>query len=115
MEVEGFYVHTNHFLHPAMVEGAETGTRPFDVPYISSTTRMEVLSRAIENGGEPSDVSGILGLLSLHDRRPYSPCRHPEGDVHGVTLGTAVFQSPEKSMTLYHGNPCLRFRREYDI
>jgi len=54
-------------------------------------------------------------IRRFHDRRPYSPCRHPEGDVHGVMLGTAVFQSPEKSMTLYHGNLCLRFRREYDI
>ncbi|MBU8922554.1 MAG: C45 family peptidase, partial [Bacteroidales bacterium] len=43
LEVEGFYVHTNHFLHPAMVEGAEQ--RPYDVPYISSTTRMDVLTR----------------------------------------------------------------------
>ncbi|MCK4549607.1 MAG: hypothetical protein KAU49_05540 [Candidatus Krumholzibacteria bacterium] len=115
MEVEGFYIHTNHFLHPAMVEGGETGERPFDVPYISSTTRMEVLNQAVENGGEPSDVSGILGLLSLHEGRPYSPCRHPEGDVRGVTLGTAVFQSPEKSMTLFHGNPCLGLKREHSL
>ncbi|MEJ2721269.1 MAG: C45 family autoproteolytic acyltransferase/hydrolase [bacterium] len=47
--------------------------------------------------------------------RPYSPCRHPEGDVHGVTLGTAVFEAPARAMTLYHGNPCRGFRREYAI
>ncbi|UCF04110.1 MAG: hypothetical protein JSV33_09140 [bacterium] len=115
LEIEGFYVHTNHFLHPAMVGGGETGERPYDVPYISSTTRMEVLTRAVENGGEPSDVKGIIELLSLHEGRPYSPCRHPEGDVHGSTLGTAVFQSPEKSMVLFHGNPCSRLRRKYEI
>ena len=115
MDVEGFYIHTNHFLHPAMTEDGETGMRPFDVPYISSTTRMEVLSRAVENGGEPSDAEGILRLLSLHEGRPYSPCRHPQGDVRGVTLGTAVFQSPEKSMVLFHGNPCKGLRERYII
>lgn len=115
LEVEGFYIHTNHFLHPAMLEGGESGRRPYDVPYISSTTRMEVLTRAVEQGGEPSDVEGIIELLSLHERRPYSPCRHPEGDVHGVTLGTAVFRSPDLGMTLYHGNPCSRLEKEHKI
>lgn len=115
LEVEGFNIHTNHFLHPAMVEGGESGERPYDVPYISSTTRMEVLTRAVENRGEPSDVEGIIELLSLHEGRPYSPCRHPEGDVYGVTLGTAVFQSPETSMTLFHGNPCSGLEKKHEI
>jgi hypothetical protein len=115
LEVEGFYIHTNHFLHPAMVEGGEPDQRPFDVPYISSTTRMEVLTAAVEENGEPSDVEGIVGLLSLHERRPYSPCRHPQGDVHGATLGTAVFQSPKVGMTLYHGNPCMRLEKKYEV
>jgi hypothetical protein len=115
VEVEGFYIHTNHFLHPAMTEADGDGNRPYDAPYVSSTTRMEVLSSAVEERGEPSDVDGMLGLLSLHAGKPYSPCRHPEGDVRGVTLGTAVFRSPGKTMTLYHGNPCMRLRREHAI
>ena len=112
-EVDGFYIHTNHFLHAGMVERGESEERPYDVPYTSSTTRMDVLRRAVERNGEPTDVGGILGLLSLHDGRPYSPCRHPEGDVHGVTLGTAVFRSPEGSMVLLHGNPCLGIKKEH--
>ena len=115
MEVEGFYVHTNHFLHPAMAGAGKSEERPYDVPYISSTTRMDMLSNAIESRGEPSDVEGILRLLSLHEGRPYSPCRHPEGDVHGVTLGTAVFQSPEVKMTVCHGNPCRGFRKDHTL
>lgn len=122
LEVEGFYVHTNHFLHPAMVGGNDgVGKRPYDVPYISSTTRLDVLTRAIESGGEPEDIEGILELLSLHEGKPYSPCRHPEGDVHGVTLGTAIFHAsgrfmaPGKNMTLFHGNPCRRFRKDHSL
>jgi len=115
VEIEGFYIHTNHFLHPPMVEGAPGSGRPYDVPYESSTTRMRVLSEAVERDGEPGDIEGILGLLSLHEGRPYSPCRHPEGDVHGATLGTAVFQSPLMNMTLFHGNPCRKLRREHSV
>jgi predicted choloylglycine hydrolase len=115
MEIEGLYIHTNHFLHRTMVEEREEGERPYDVPYISSTTRMEVLSSAVARDGEPTDIDGILKLLSLHEGSPYSPCRHPEGDVHGITLGTAVFQAPDKSMTLYHGNPCMNIRREHTL
>ena len=93
----------------------KTGTRPYDVPYESSTTRMAVLNRAIEKKGPPANVEEIMKLLTLHKGRPYSPCRHPEGDVRGATLGTAVFTAPVKNMTLFHGNPCHGFRREHAI
>lgn len=115
MEVEDLYVHTNHFLHPPMVEAAEDGKRPCDVPYISSTTRMDVLGKAIAEGGAPSAAEELVELLSLHEGRPYSPCRHPEGDIHGSTLGTAVFSSATGGMTLYHGNPCLGKKKEYVV
>jgi predicted choloylglycine hydrolase len=115
IEIDGFYIHTNHFLHPSMTAENVGGERPYDAPYISSTTRMRVLSEAVEKKGEPRDVGGMLELLSLHKGRPYSPCRHPEGDVRGVTLGTAVFRSPERKMILYHGNPCRKLMREHHI
>ena len=115
MEVRRLYIHTNHFLHPEMSEPGPEGKRPFDIPYVSSTTRLDVLTRAIEAGGEPKDEEGIIRLLSLHEGRPYSPCRHPEGDVRGVTLGTAFFRAPETKMVLYHGNPCMNIRREYEL
>jgi hypothetical protein len=115
MEVEGAYLHTNHFLHPAMLEGGAEGERPYDVPYISSTTRMDVISRAIERNGAPSSVEEAMEFLTLHEGRPYSPCRHPEGDIHGVTLGTAVFESPRISMKLFHGNPCQGLVKEHDF
>jgi predicted choloylglycine hydrolase len=114
-EVHGLYVHTNHFLHPGMTGKEKTGTQPYDVPYESSTTRMAVLNKAIEEKGPPANVEEIMKLLILHEGWPYSPCRHPEGDVRGATLGTAVFTAPAKTMTLFHGNPCHGFRREHAI
>ena len=114
MEVDGLYLHTNHFLHPAMT-GEAGKERPYDVPYVSSTTRLDVLRRAMAEKGEPADAEEMVGMLSLHEGRPYSPCRHPEGDVHGVTLGTAVFETPFPGMTLYHGNPCEGLKKKHAI
>jgi hypothetical protein len=98
-----------------MAGDGEAGTRPYDVPYESSTTRMSVISRAIDDDGPPANEKEILKLLSLHKGRPYSPCRHPEGDVHGATLGTAIFKSPRKTMTLLHGNPCRGIEKKYSL
>lgn len=114
-EIEGCYVHTNHFIHPGMTGEKMDGPQPFDIPYESSTTRMRVLSAAIEERGEPGDAGEMLELLSLHEGRPYSPCRHPQGDVHGVTLGTAVFTAPDMAMTLFHGNPCRGFHKKHKL
>ena len=115
MEVDGVYIHTNHLLHPGMTSADESSPPPYDVPYISSTTRMEVLNEAVEKKGLPTNVDEILSLLSLHKRRPYSPCRHPKGDVRGSTLGTAIFEAPTVGMTLIHGNPCRGIKKEYVI
>ncbi|MFH1754733.1 MAG: C45 family peptidase [Candidatus Latescibacterota bacterium] len=115
LEVEGVYIHTNHLLHPGMTSADDTSPPPYDVPYISSTTRMDVLTEAVEKRGRPANVEEIMSLLSLHKGRPYSPCRHPKGDVRGSTLGTAVFQAPSIGMTLYHGNPCRGLKKEYVI
>ncbi len=114
-EVDGLHIHTNHFLHPGMTGEEKNGYRPYDVPYESSTTRMAVLKSAIERKGPPANVEEILELLTLHEERPYSPCRHPEGDVRGATLGTAAFTGAAKTMTLFHGNPCRGFKKEYAI
>jgi hypothetical protein len=48
----------------------------------------------------------LLELLSSHEGAPYSPCRHPEGDVSGATLGTALFDVAEGRRRLYVSNPC---------
>ena len=103
-------IQTNHLLHPEMASD-DPGEQA--VPYESSVTRMRVLTEAVEESGAPEDAAEMLDLLSLHEGKPYSPCRHPLGDVHGLTLGTALFEAPEKAMTLFHGNPCLGIRKRY--
>jgi hypothetical protein len=113
LEVQGGHLHTNHFVHPEM-----SASDPKDgcVPYESSTTRYRVLMKAIKSEGHPPTTPAeMIKLLSLHDGRPHSPCRHPAGRIQGVTLGTAIFEAPELAMTLYHGNPCLGNGRPYWI
>jgi len=111
-EVRGFSIHTNHLVHPEMTGGS---AGRLDVIYESSRTRMRVLEGAVAASGAPATPDGMVELLSLHDGRPYSPCRHPEGEVHGATLGTAVFEGGEPAMTLYHGNPCRGFTQRYAL
>ena len=115
MEVEGGYLHTNHLIHPAFSRENSPDGEPYDVPYVSSLTRMRVLNDAIEADKAPSTAKKMVELLSLHEGKPYSPCRHPQGDVHGITLGTAVFEAPALEMKLFHGNPCNRFEKVHTI
>jgi hypothetical protein len=112
LEPRGVYIHTNHIIHPKLLEDPD---EPPDVPGESSRTRMRVLSAAIEEGGAPDDADGLQKLLTLHEGRPYSPCRHPQGSVHGVTLGMAIFEAPALAMTLYHGNPCRGVSKRYEV
>lgn len=112
LEVKDLMVHTNHLLHPAMTA---QGAGEQDVPYISSTTRYNVLTEKIAFQGPPKEAEGMVDLLSLHEGKPYSPCRHPEGEIRGITLGTAVFEAPQLAMTLYHGNPCEGFKKRYTL
>ena len=48
----------------------------------------------------------MLNLLRLHEGRPYSPCRHPDGDVKGITLAQAVFEAPKETFEIVKGQPC---------
>jgi len=104
-EVEGLYVHTNHLLHPGMVETAQ------DEEYVtsSSMSRYEVLAReAADRAGRLDEVDGetLVEMLSSHESAPYSPCRHPAGEVRGATLGCAFIDVGTGEMRLYHSNPC---------
>lgn len=113
VEIEGLYYHTNHLVMDGMLDEDQ------DEEYVSSssTSRWDVL-RAWANGlgDESGDLSAdqIVAPLSSHQSAPYSPCRHPEGDVRGMTLGTAVFQSPEGTMRLSKGQPCEGKWSEYE-
>jgi hypothetical protein len=54
-------------------------------------------------------------VLELHDRAPYSPCRHPTAEVSGATLGHALFDVREGRVRLYFSNPCRGLLEEYTV
>jgi len=104
------YVHTNHLL----LDGTR-GWPHEDDAYRNSSSRSRYrtlcrLARDVDAG--TVTVRDLLSLLESHRGAPYSPCRHPAGEVHGQTLGTAVFDLRSGSFRLYRGNPCLSLAEE---
>jgi hypothetical protein len=110
-ELSGVYLHTNHLVLDGMTEEAEVEE------YIakSSQPRYDALRRALAEAGDPAgiDQDDLALFLSSHEGRPYSPCRHPEGEIRGATLACAVFDVPRGRMRLYRGNPCRGTWAEY--
>lgn len=114
-EPKGFYCHTNHLLFEKTREYEHqdkkyrsTSSMPryrvLEKRLLDQVTAGSLKTRPGRAGpGKPED---FLGILSSHEKAPYSPCRHPEGDVQGTTLGTAFFDLNKGSFRLYKGNPC---------
>ncbi len=102
---DGLYLHTNHTI------GKKTKNYEYqDLDYknSSSTSRMQALRKLASEIEFPINNPKVcLNWLSSHRNSPYSPCRHPKGDIHGQTLATAFFDSKTKTMRIYKGNPCL--------
>jgi hypothetical protein len=103
-EPKGIYYHTNHLLLEK--------TRQYlfeDIPYkmSSSISRFQVIQSKIQNLNlkELSPVD-IIQILALHRNAPFSPCRHPQGEVLGTTLGSAFFDIGRGRFRLFKGNPC---------
>ncbi|MBE9524596.1 MAG: hypothetical protein IMY76_05820 [Chloroflexi bacterium] len=100
----GVYFHTNHLLfektkdYQFQVKGHKNG---------SSHARYTVIKEKL-NQTEANNYQAerMLSILSSHQRAPYSPCRHPQGNITGSTLSTAFFDIIERRFTLYKGNPC---------
>jgi len=107
---DGVYIHTNHTL------GKKTQNYPAqDLNYknTSSIPRMEALRHLISNTKLPANnPEKFMRFLSSHKNKPYSPCRHPAGDVRGQTLATAFFDQQQKTMRIYKGNPCKAMMNE---
>jgi len=112
-EIQGLYMHTNHLLLPTMAGEPQVD----DYVESSSKSRWQVLTRWKEELPEDAALSpdDLLGILSSHENRPYSPCRHPEGDVDGVTLLNALFDLNAGSLRIYKGNPCLGMYTDYPL
>lgn len=111
--IAGLYYHTNHLVFEGMTDEDQ------DEEYVgsSSTSRWRVIEAWARGIGDPAalGLDDLVAPLASHEGSPYSPCRHPEGDVRGFTLATAVFQAPGESFRLSRNQPCLARWTEYDV
>lgn len=103
-EPTALYFHTNHLLHE------KTGKYQFQDPkYVarSSMSRYKVIGEKLKQLDlQQVKPHHLLEILAAHQNAPYSPCRHPAGEVSGLTLGTAFFDIEKGIFRLYRGNPC---------
>lgn len=97
-EVEGFYVHTNHFILPTM-KGSSVDNEN------SLIRRETLLTKSEEYNNKANEVDGdlITSWMSSHDGYPNAVCVHT---AQGVTLVHAQFDFQNETWKLYRGNPC---------
>jgi hypothetical protein len=112
-EVRGLYLHTNHLVLPTMA------AEPQEMKYVesSSMSRWQVLNRWKDDLANDAALAAgdLLAILSSHQNRPYSPCRHPEGDVEGATLLNALFDLEAGTLRIHKGQPCLGVYTDYPL
>ncbi len=110
-EIQGLYLHTNHLVLPTMA-----GEPQID-QYVegSSMSRWQVLTRWKEGLTEDATLGAgdLISVLSSHENRPYSPCRHPEENVDGATLLNALFDLGTGTLRIHKGNPCRGIYSDY--
>ncbi len=102
---DGLYCHTNHTIHPKTKDYEDQ-----DLVYrnSSSLSRYNVIQPKIAAlSDKVTDPGVFLAMLSSHESKPYSPCRHPEDGIEGQTLGTVFFDINKGTMRLYKQNPCI--------
>lgn len=108
--VDGFFVHTNHFILPEMTDipidpnGLESSESRFNI--LTSKTQTYV--------DKPEIVTGdlITSFLSSHDGT-LPPCVH---DHNGAsTLAHSLFDFDKKTWNLYFSNPCLNNSKQYTL
>jgi isopenicillin-N N-acyltransferase-like protein len=100
--VDGFYVHTNHFVLDNM---QDIELDPDGLPSSDSRfNKLTELSNAYKD--KPNDVNGnlITAFMSSHDAE-IPPCVHDHSGAS--TLSHSVFDFQEKNWKLYYSNPCL--------
>ncbi len=109
---EGIYFHTNHLILK------KTRSYPYEQPEYkqsSSLSRYRVIEEEVARLDTGSDLSPriFFNILSSHQNAPYSPCRHPRGEVQGRTLATAFVDLNQGVFRLYRGNPCVSVKKRH--
>jgi len=105
--VDGFFVHTNHFVLNNMLD---VQIDPETLP--SSESRFNVLTSKAENNNAIVTPDLITDFMSSHETE-LPPCVH---DHNGAsTLAHALFDFDKRNMNLYFSNPCLKNDRTYTL
>ncbi len=108
-EINGMYVHTNHFIDDATKEIAQD-----ENVFPSSYGRFDTLSNnSAPYAEQPDDIHNELftELMSSHEGA-YTPCVHDQNG--SSTLAHTVFDFQEKNWKLYYSNPCLGRMNTYN-
>ena len=109
-EIDGFYVHTNHFILPEMLD---VDLDPSGMP--SSESRLNKLTTLSDvYANKPDEVIGdlITGFMSSHEGE-LPPCVHDHGGAS--TLSHSVFDFDKKNWKMYFSNPCLNNSRIFTL
>ncbi|MDQ7821175.1 MAG: C45 family peptidase [Candidatus Eremiobacteraeota bacterium] len=118
-EIKGLYIHTNHLILDKMKDLPQ-----FDkYVKLSSIPRYKYLSKTLGAVKDPGDITPelVVKAMSSHEGRPFSVCRHHEGEAEGATVACAVFSSEHHGgdkpygMKLYKNNPCMGRATDYKL
>lgn len=101
-EVTGSHVHTNHLVHNEMEGLSERA----DYLERSSRPRFTALQRLVEDHPFESRED-LLAALGDRSGSPCRVCRQQGDEVPGMTVATAVYESPTVEVTVSEGPPCL--------
>jgi predicted choloylglycine hydrolase len=109
IEVEGIFVHANHFVHPRLKSVPQ-----IEVYKSSSLPRQEVAEKwAASSDPVTLTAEDVMGILASHENRPLSICRHPAPRLTGCTLGSVLVRAGEERLAFYADQPCLNMSREF--
>jgi len=103
IEVQGIFVHANHYVHERMKEVPQ-----FPADQGGSRTRQQAAQEWAEKFPDPAAVGedDLLSMLSSHLHRPHSICRHPAPELTGCTLGAMMVKGLEREVRFFEGPPC---------
>jgi predicted choloylglycine hydrolase len=98
------YCHTNHLLFDN-TKNYEAEDQQYK--QTSSMSRFGAIQNELQLlDQEDITAKNYLRILSSHENAPYSPCRHPDRSVKGITLGTNFIDFKTGIFRIYQGNPC---------
>lgn len=106
---EGFLVHTNHYLHPAM--------RRFELDPETlggSLMRYHRARALLEPHLGEVTTETLMAILRDHAHRPRSICRHPRKG-HSPTVASGVIDLSKRRLYFVRGQPCRHAYRPYDL